>query len=84
MRLAINARRELVHDTETSSWRLSYASLVNLSEGCWYWEITFDSYPKRGGSTGVPPDLRLIVTMDGKVLDPKVSDAHDVTDEPAK
>lgn len=80
IRLAIDVQRRLVHDTERSAWGISHAGLVCLEEGCWYWLITFESHPTRGGASGIPPYLELIVTMDGKVVEPNVSDARDVTD----
>ena len=50
---------------EGGAWRLMAAELTPL--GLWYWLVRFEY----GGSSPEPPDeLRLVVLMDGSVLEP--------------
>lgn len=38
----------------------------------WYWLVRYEAHAARGGSTGIPFDLRLPILMDGRPIEPKI------------
>ena len=74
MKAAGAARARLVPDTADWKWDLRSAALWEASPGRWYWEVTFVAEYPRGGVVGRAPTLRLVVLMDGTVVEPEVSE----------
>lgn len=76
IRLATKKLNGLVQDTDEFYWGLVSASVVpwRYQDGYWYWQITFERHVKRGGSSGWPPEIRLVVLMDGTVVEPQISE----------
>ena len=65
------AEKNLIEDRpDLSGWRIERAELLAHDEamGQWYWQITFWYQ-----SAGWPPELVLIVLMDGTVLEPEIT-----------
>jgi hypothetical protein len=75
MKLTATMKDNLVKDTDRLVWKQEGASLEEAGDNRWYWLISYRaSDPRPGtGSTGQPPTLRLIVLMDGTVIEPQVS-----------
>jgi hypothetical protein len=71
--LASTKKDKLVKDSEDWKWHLESASLRPSDEGRWFWLVSFVAYPQRAMLAGVPPTLRLVVLMDGTVVEPKVT-----------
>ena len=63
----------LVKDSDDYKRWLEDAALTP-DHGKWYWVIRYEARVRRGGSTGQPPYLRLVVLMDGTVIKPVVRD----------
>ncbi len=74
IKLANETKESLVKDSEQYVWKLRSVSLEPAGEGRWYWLVNYEAHVRRGGSTGIPPNLRLVVLMDGKVIKPEVKD----------
>ena len=75
IQLADAKQTELVQDNEDYKWQCRFATLVfNRNTGrCYYWWVSYEAV-FRGSTTGIPPSLDLYVLMDGKLIEPTVSD----------
>lgn len=70
--LATAMKDSLVKDSDSWKWKLRSASLEPI-DGHWFWEISFEG-KFDGFLEGRPPNLRLVVLMDGTVVKPLVKD----------
>jgi hypothetical protein len=71
IKLANGKKGKLVRDSKDWKWNFSSASLQQGDEDQWYWLVSYEAWPKKGGLEGVAPFLRLVVLMDGTVIEPK-------------
>ena len=76
MKLATELKDRLVNDSDDYKWKLETASLNAASEHKWYWLIQFGVDYRSAIFAGTPPDLRLVVLMDGTVIEPRVHDGN--------
>ncbi len=74
IQLADARREQLVKDTKDFKWsRVSVAiEFTERPEEC-YWKISYEAHIRVGGESGVPHHLDLYVLMDGKLIEPAVS-----------
>jgi hypothetical protein len=73
IKLANEMRDTLVNDTKDYKWIIRDVSLVPDGDGKWYWLVNYEArFPFM--ASGVPPNLRLVVLMDGTVIRPEVKD----------
>jgi hypothetical protein len=58
-------------------WHLEELSLVpiELEKDKWAWKAEFDYQVTEGGQTGQPIRMRVFVTMDGKLIQPTITDS---------
>ena len=73
--LAISKRESIINERKNHRWEFQHAMLcpADGKAGYWYWLVVF--YEEfAGASSGVPPDLRLVVLMDGTVVEPEIND----------
>ena len=70
--LAIEKRKSLVDARPRFEWELQHASLcpADVANGQWYWLVEFHEQ-FMGASSGYPANLRLVVLMDGTVVEPE-------------
>ena len=70
---AVNTAKQLLKDEENYAWGLTGAELTpwESKDGYWYWTVSFEQNIVAGGSSGIPPHLRLMVLMDGTVVKPQ-------------
>ena len=61
----------LVKDGKDFQWRLESASLIPAGKGRWYWLVKYSQIVRGGGLSGSPRTLRLVVLMNGMVIEPK-------------
>lgn len=76
IKVADELRLKLVHDTEEYKWKRLSADIlfVEGSDRC-VWRVYYEARIQAGGgSTGRPPSLMLFVLIDGKIVQPEVSD----------
>ncbi|WP_254507973.1 hypothetical protein [Anatilimnocola floriformis] len=75
LQLALAMKNSLVKDQDNFKWQLKSAELTPTFDrpGKWYWLVTYEAI-FQGGSTGMPPHLRLVVLMDGTVIKPVIKD----------
>lgn len=75
---AIKKRAELIPDDDDFVWGVATASLVpwNATDGYWYWEINFERCPRDGVDTNSEENLRLVILMDGTVIEPRVENSR--------
>jgi hypothetical protein len=83
IRLADALRDRFVKDSEVLKWHLVSAQLEHdwgtaTDTGKWWWLVNFEAHVRVGGESGVPNHLRVIVRMDGTVIEPKIKDMKDV------
>lgn len=78
IKLADVLRQKLVKDTKDFKWQRVSASIEFLDDGekC-IWIIRYEAHFRRGGETGQPHHLNLMVLMDGTIVEPIVSDWPD-------
>ena len=79
IRTAIVEREKLVQDSKNLEWHFKSASLVpyNGKAGDWYWLVTFNSQSVGAAlSSGYDFELRVVVLMDGTVVQPKINDEY--------
>lgn len=64
------AARECTGPLEVDHWALFLEglSLQELADNEWVWVVKYTAGLSPGGGTGVPPELRVIVLMNGKVV----------------
>ena len=72
--LATTMRKKIVVDKDEWKWSLESISLVNLGSAKWVWIANFEAHIENGAATGIPPNLKLVVLMNGVVPDPKAFD----------
>ena len=70
MKLAAAMKGKLVKIPDGGRWELTSMLLVDARAGQWYWQANYE-WRRNGASTGVPPYLRLVVLMDGTVIEPE-------------
>ena len=76
MRLADVKKRQLVKDRADFNWRLRSIELVPGDGDRWFWLVNYEEQPRLRPGTGASgpwSELRLIVLMDGTVVEPEVS-----------
>jgi len=76
MKRATDFKNTFVKDAPGWKWRFAYiglrhAATAGASEK-WYWVAHYKEYPTHGGLGGAPPDLYVVVLMDGTVVKPVV------------
>jgi hypothetical protein len=60
---------------DTLEWTLEGLTLKPVGGEKWYWLTTFEATPKPGfGMTGISLEISVLVTMDGRVITPSVSE----------
>ena len=71
--LAIEKRESLVDARPNFEWELQSAALcpADVANGQWYWLVVFQEQ-FQGFSSGYPAHLRLVVLMDGTVVEPEI------------
>src|SRR5262249_52766416 len=69
MELADRLRGRLVKDTDLK-WIRGSVALEDAGRGQWFWVVSYTSFPG-SGFTGFHPPLRLVVLMDGTVVQPE-------------
>jgi hypothetical protein len=70
--LATKKKDGIVKDSSEFKWELSSASLIPTGHAKWYWVIEFTAKHQAGFFRGRPAFLKLIVLMDGTVIDPEL------------
>jgi hypothetical protein len=80
VRLANSLKNRLVKDSKDFKWHLVSAELEHdfLNEpdsGKWWWAIRYEAHIRQGGESGIPNHLKIIVLMDGTVIEPKITEA---------
>jgi hypothetical protein len=76
IRLADMARKRLIRDgivqedSNDKDWQVSAVELTphDVNRGLWYWIVRFETLVERSGT---PSELRLVVLMDGTVVEPR-------------
>jgi hypothetical protein len=74
LKAANKMKDSLVKDNDKFKWSLHSLALTPARGDRWYWMAEYRAHVRRGGSSGPPRSLRLVVLMDGKAIQPKVSD----------
>ena len=77
MRLANALADKLEPDTDDFKRELESLALC-AHDGKWYWRAEYEWHVIKGGSTGILPNLTIIVLMNGAVVQPKVTRTHPV------
>ncbi|QJX00277.1 hypothetical protein [Frigoriglobus tundricola] len=71
MKLAAAMKDKLVRNPDGGHWELVSMSLVEARAGQWFWQANYE-WLKDGVFTGAGrPHLRLVVLMDGTVIEPE-------------
>jgi hypothetical protein len=76
IKLANAVKKSLVKDWDDYKWVLVTADLTPDGDEKWYWLINCEAHPQVGASSGVPFCLKLVVLMDGTVVEPQVRKAE--------
>jgi hypothetical protein len=74
IKLADAMKDSLVKDSKDRKWKLTSASLEPLGDGKWYWLVSYEAEFQGGMSTGIAPNLRLVILMDGMAIKPAIKD----------
>ena len=79
IRKAMEKRKILIPDTDGHVWSLDALILQawDVENGYWYWLVQFRRDLKRGGGTGIPVSIQLVVLMDGTVVEPEIEPRSD-------
>jgi hypothetical protein len=85
IRLATALKDRLVKDSEAFKWHLVSAQLernwgLKTDTGKWWWLINFEAHVRVGGQSGRPINLRVVVLMDGTVIEPTICDEEEEVD----
>ena len=74
MKLANEKKLTFVKDFKDWKWDLSAARLKRSPDGKWFWVVEYESHPADPdvAFSGMPPDLSIVVLMDGTVIVPKL------------
>lgn len=60
---------------DTLEWTLEGLTLKPVGDGKWCWLVSFEASPKPGfGMTGISPEISVLVTMDGRIITPSLSE----------
>jgi hypothetical protein len=78
LQLATAKRLQIAKDRPDWKWELESLALKQADDTTdkWFWLVHFECFPTKGGIGGGLPDLRLVVLMDGRVIEPKVADEN--------
>jgi hypothetical protein len=68
-------RAKLVKDTKDYKWRRESAEILFVAESdrC-FWRVHYEAHVTTGGESGLGHYLDIVILMDGRVLNPVVSD----------
>jgi hypothetical protein len=70
--LANKLKDKLVKDSDDWVWKFDSADLRQGYQDRWYWLVSYEGHFEKGALDGVPPTLRLVVLMDGTVVQPRL------------
>src|SRR5262245_35042994 len=74
MKRANDLKSKLVVESDEWKWKMASISLTEADTNKWYWIVNYEAEYQKGTQVGIPPTLRLVVLMDGTVVEPKVTD----------
>lgn len=71
------ARIDKPDNSPKRQWHLEELSLVPIEhqKDKWAWKAEFDQQVTEGGQTGQPIRMMVVVTMDGKLIQPTIADS---------
>jgi len=76
LKLANAVREQLVQDDDDWKWIMKSVQLTPTDnpKGGWFWLVCYEAQLLKGSSSGIAPNLRLAVLMDGTVPKPDVGE----------
>ena len=79
--IAAEKRKKIVEDLPNVQWVIKEAAITpyDANEGIWFWLITFEQ-ETNGITTGMTPYLKLVVLMDGTVIEPDLVQQNIIPD----
>jgi hypothetical protein len=72
IKLAGEAKDRLFKDTDEWEWHRESVELCDAGRGRWYWTVTYRAYYKDIVHILRLPEVKLVVLMDGTVVEPAV------------